>query len=197
MTAWEFERVDAEELFEGWRVWAGHLGSSSPEPLTVERREGELVLVTESGFAYPVSMVEHMVLYRAHVPLPSAPGLYVTEDPDLEVIELVKDSGWRATDTEGRQLEVAEVRELGELVHHVRSDLAAQTLIQAMDEMKVAAMAGIRDAWAQLDAREVQGRRRALAEVNALLRSRWWLLPVRVVFGRRFGAELLETGEGR
>ncbi|MBS3177731.1 MULTISPECIES: hypothetical protein [unclassified Pseudoclavibacter] len=187
--------MDAEDLFEGWTVCIGQYGANRS---VVERHEGELVLRPLDGdMRFPVDTVQVYGLYRVFPPLPTSPGLYVTEDPDLEVIELVADSGWRATDTEGRQLEVAEVRELGDLVHHVRSDAAAKALIHAMDEMKVAAMAGIRDAWAQLDAHEARGRRRALAEVRSLLRSRWWLWPVRVVFGRRFGAELLETGDGR
>ncbi|WP_394254733.1 hypothetical protein [Pseudoclavibacter helvolus] len=190
-----YVQVDAEDLFEGWTVCVGQYGANRS---VVERHEGELVLRTlDGGARFPVSTAEVYGLYRVFPPLPTSPGLYVTEDPDMEVIELVADSGWRATDTEGRQLEVSEVRELGDLVQHVHADVAAKALLIAVESMRSQALEQLDRIAAQSAAREAEARRAGLAEVRSLLRSRWWLWPVRVVFGRRFGAELLETGEGR
>ncbi|VXB34346.1 hypothetical protein [Pseudoclavibacter sp. 8L] len=203
------ERVDLDDLFEGWTV-AVVMRGMKPGPRAdrgeVARHQGELVVrIGPDSFPVPLAALADYWVYRVHPPLPGALGYYTTEDPDHEVIERTS-TGWRSIDTVGTPLSDAEVRELGELEHYVRASVLEEVRAErwefrtlAMDaNVEVALLQGdLAQARAALAPARADARRFALAQVNALLRSRWWVWPVRVVFGRRFGAELLEMGEGR
>ncbi|MBB2956810.1 hypothetical protein [Pseudoclavibacter helvolus] len=209
MNGEEFERVDLDTLFEGWTV-AVVMRGMKPGPRAdrgeVARHQGELVVsIGPDRFPVPLSALADSWIYRVHAPLPAALGYYTTEDPDHEVVERTS-TGWRAIDTVGTSLSNAEVREMGELVHYVRASLLEEVRAErwefrtsVMDaNVEIALLQGdLAEARASIAPARADGRRFALIQVRSLLRSRWWLLPVRVALGRRFGAELLETGEGR
>ncbi|WP_228496605.1 hypothetical protein [Pseudoclavibacter sp. VKM Ac-2888] len=195
------ERVDLEELFEGWSVVIGEPPHDVEAcALLVVRRRGEMVLRAASGDWWPFSLFEGNSVYRVHAALPDALGYYVTEDPDHEVIER-SSKVWRSTNVAGTPLSDAEVREMGALVHHVPASQVAFAEMHARHYQDAAAraetelsvvLAALAEARAEVAPAHAAGRAEALGEVWSFLRARglWWR-PVRRAVARHFGRSLV------